>query len=252
MMIPLIVLAIGALFAGYLELFLAVGPPRRIPRQSPSFILGHQAGRCQRTCRAVRCGELWLRGGVRRSTDLARLADPRWNYFLRALAWLTSCTSATAAWPTARQPLWAGRRLVENKFYVDEIYQACVIEPLRFLGQILFGIDRFIVDGIINMFGWIPQLAGFSLKLTVQRGYLQGYATANAVPALMVILLLIFFCVFFWLGFQINGEKRGQQTTTNKLDGHPAFYFPSCLPCRSSGRWWVRLFRAAEARIGRC
>ena len=81
--------------------------------------------------------------------------------------------------------------IVEHKFFVDEIYQACIIEPLRMLGRILFAIDKFIVDGIINLLGWIPQLSGFALKLTVQRGYLQGYATVMLF-GIMVILVLIF------------------------------------------------------------
>jgi NADH-quinone oxidoreductase subunit L len=82
-------------------------------------------------------------------------------------------------------------RIVEHKFYVDEIYQACIIEPLRTSGKIFFAFDRFIVDGIINMLGWIPQLTGFTLKLTVQRGYLQGYAT-TMLFGIMVILVIIF------------------------------------------------------------
>jgi len=81
--------------------------------------------------------------------------------------------------------------LIENKYYVDELYQAYVIEPLRFLGSILFAIDKYIVDGIVNLMGWIPQLSGFTLKLTVQRGYLQGYAT-TMLFGVMIILLLMF------------------------------------------------------------
>ena len=81
--------------------------------------------------------------------------------------------------------------IIENKYYVDEFYQAYVIEPLRFLGQIFFTFDRFIVDGLVNLMGWIPQLSGFTLKLTVQRGYLQGYAT-TMLFGVMIILLLVF------------------------------------------------------------
>jgi len=81
--------------------------------------------------------------------------------------------------------------LVENKFYVDELYQACVIEPLRTFCRFLFGIDRYLVDGLVNLMGWVPQLSGFTLKLTVQRGYLQGYATAMLF-GIMVILVIIF------------------------------------------------------------
>jgi NADH-quinone oxidoreductase subunit L len=82
-------------------------------------------------------------------------------------------------------------KLIENKFYVDEIYQAAIVEPLWSLGRFLYAIDRYVVDGLVNMFGWIPQLIGFALKLTIQRGYLQGYAT-TMLFGVMVVLLLIF------------------------------------------------------------
>ena len=83
------------------------------------------------------------------------------------------------------------RDLVENKFYVDEIYDALIIEPLWMFGRALYAFDRWIVDGVINALGWAPQLTGFTLKLTVQRGYLQGYATAMLF-GIMVILIILF------------------------------------------------------------
>ena len=39
--------------------------------------------------------------------------------------------------------------------------------------------------------GFIPQASGFTLKLTTQRGYLQGYA-ASMLFGVAVILLAIF------------------------------------------------------------
>jgi hypothetical protein len=39
--------------------------------------------------------------------------------------------------------------------------------------------------------GWVPQFSGTALKLTVQRGYLQGYAAAMLF-GVVVILLIIF------------------------------------------------------------
>ena len=189
MMIPLIVLAIGAIFAGYLNV--PSGGLGRFLGQSPSFILGHQVA---------------VAGGLPGVTDKSfgenfgfEAPGAEWGGWILGgvifllgigLAYMMHLKDRGMAERFA-QKLGGLVNIVENKFYVDEIYQACVIEPLRFLGKILFGIDRFIVDGIINMFGWIPQLAGFSLKLTVQRGYLQGYATAMLF-GLMVILLLIF------------------------------------------------------------
>ena len=48
------------------------------------------------------------------------------------------------------------------------------------IGRVFFAIDRIVVDGVIWAVGFVPQLGGFALKLTTQRGYLQGYAGAMA------------------------------------------------------------------------
>ena len=53
-----------------------------------------------------------------------------------------------------------------------------------------FAIDKWIVDGIVNSFGWIPQFFGYGLRFTVQRGYLQGYATAMLLGVLVVLALI--------------------------------------------------------------
>jgi NADH-quinone oxidoreductase subunit L len=81
--------------------------------------------------------------------------------------------------------------VLDHKYWVDEIYQNAIVEPLRSLGQLFYAIDRWIVDGIVNTIGLIPQVGGFIVKLTTQRGYLQGYAAAMLL-GIVVILLLIF------------------------------------------------------------
>jgi NADH-quinone oxidoreductase subunit L len=81
--------------------------------------------------------------------------------------------------------------LLEGKYWIDEIYQAGIIEPLRELGRIFFAIDRIVIDGLIWLVGFIPQLSGFTLKLTVQRGYMQGYAGAMLF-GIMLVLAIIF------------------------------------------------------------
>ena len=81
--------------------------------------------------------------------------------------------------------------ILEHKYWVDEIYQASIVEPLRQMGRLCFAIDRFIIDGIIWIISFIPQLSGFALKLTTQRGYLQGYAV-TMLFGIAVILILVF------------------------------------------------------------
>ncbi len=86
------------------------------------------------------------------------------------------------------QPL---TRVLEAKYWVDEIYQAIIVEPLRSLGNFFFGIDRYVIDILIAIVSWIPQAFGWILKFTVQRGSLQGYASAMLF-GVVIILLLVF------------------------------------------------------------
>jgi NADH-quinone oxidoreductase subunit L len=82
-------------------------------------------------------------------------------------------------------------RILEGKYWVDELYQNFIVEPLRGLGRAFFWIDRWIVDGVVWLFGVIPWASGAALRLIVQRGYLQGYAAAMLF-GIAVILLVIF------------------------------------------------------------
>jgi NADH-quinone oxidoreductase subunit L len=82
-------------------------------------------------------------------------------------------------------------QLLEAKYWVDEIYQSWIVEPLFGLGEVFFWIDRWIVDGLVWMAGAIPQACGFALSLTTERGYLQGYA-ATMLLGVAAILLIIF------------------------------------------------------------
>jgi NADH-quinone oxidoreductase subunit L len=81
--------------------------------------------------------------------------------------------------------------MLEAKYWVDELYQNMIVEPLRGLGQVLFDVDRYLVDGLVAAVGWVPQLGGWAMKLGVQRGSLQGYAAAMLF-GVVVILILVF------------------------------------------------------------
>jgi NADH-quinone oxidoreductase subunit L len=82
-------------------------------------------------------------------------------------------------------------RPMEAKFWVDEIYQWTIVEPLRLVGRLMLLLDAWVVDGLVKLAGAVPWVAGMTLKLGVQRGYLQGYAVAMLF-GLAAILLVIF------------------------------------------------------------
>jgi NADH-quinone oxidoreductase subunit L len=80
--------------------------------------------------------------------------------------------------------------LLEGKYWVDEIYDVLIVRPLATVGKWFFEIDRVIVDTVVWLITMVPQLGGAALKLTVQRGYLQGYAAAMFFGVLAILLLV--------------------------------------------------------------
>jgi NADH-quinone oxidoreductase subunit L len=82
-------------------------------------------------------------------------------------------------------------RLLEAKYYVDEIYQAIIVNPLRAIGEFSYRFDRWIIDMLVNMSGWICQLSGYFLKFTTQRGYLQGYGAAMLLGIAVILLMML-------------------------------------------------------------
>jgi NADH-quinone oxidoreductase subunit L len=83
-------------------------------------------------------------------------------------------------------------RIFEAKYWIDEIYQNGIVEPLRRGGRALFWIDRVIVDGLVRVFGFTPQAGGWVVRFATQRGYLQGYAVMMLL-GIALILVYVFY-----------------------------------------------------------
>ncbi len=92
-----------------------------------------------------------------------------------------------AADAVARQ-FAALRTLLWNKYYVDEIYDAVIVQPLKLLSE--FGlwkvVDARIIDGIVNGTAWTVGLFGGVLRLT-QTGSVRAYA-ASLVGGVVLVL----------------------------------------------------------------
>jgi len=193
---PLIVLAVGAALAGFLN-----WPKESLGEflgNSPSLVLAHDVtnarfgaayvlpvpfGVEEMADKDVRDQMWWVHVKV---ALLSVLAAGGGIYFAFALHLKNRGRAEELA---ARHP--ALIRALEAKFWVDEVYQQAIVEPLRWLGRKFYQIDTYVVDGFVWLVGFVPQLFGFTLKLTTQRGSLQGYAAAMLL-AVVVILLVLF------------------------------------------------------------
>jgi NADH-quinone oxidoreductase subunit L len=67
-----------------------------------------------------------------------------------------------------------------NKFYIDEIYVALIVRPLRVLAFLAQTFDRLVVDRTVDLVGTVPGRVGQWFR-PMQAGNVQSYALVMAV-----------------------------------------------------------------------
>ncbi|MCR8844764.1 NADH-quinone oxidoreductase subunit L [Paenibacillus sp. SC116] len=92
-------------------------------------------------------------------------------------------------WSNVIKPLY---HLIERKYYVDELYTLFFAYPLKGLGKVLYIFDRYIIDGLVRC------TANFTVQFgkwftRVQNGQLQSYGLLSlyGFSALLLLLLLL-------------------------------------------------------------
>jgi NADH-quinone oxidoreductase subunit L len=77
-------------------------------------------------------------------------------------------------------------RLSLGKFFFDELYVWFIVKPLEVLAAALAWLDKYLVDGVVNLVGGIPQLIGKFLR-TMQIGLIQFYALAMLLGVIVIM-----------------------------------------------------------------
>jgi len=111
-------------------------------------------------------------------------------------------------------------KVLYNKYYVDEFYEAVVINPIRRLFEFLAAFDAMIVDGLVNLAGflgralsvftgvfdnevvdgavngagWTAQTGGRGAS-SIQSGRIQTVIGSSVVIFLVIVVLVVFFLV---------------------------------------------------------
>src|SRR5205085_8070259 len=91
-----------------------------------------------------------------------------------------------------RKQLWQQQRLLENKYYVDEIYDAAVVEPIK-VGStnVLWKIiDQEFIDGMVHSAAYLASGLGSALRF-LQSGLARAYVAIVVLRA----LLLLYYCI---------------------------------------------------------
>ena len=203
MAVPLIVLALGSILAGYVGVPHALGGSNRIERfLEPSFEThaasthestattggvepGVQAVSTQHTETSadehLESTELMLMG-ISSGVAIAGI-------LIAVYFWLRN-PGAAAAMASRLRPIYT---LLYNKYYVDELYDTLLVQPIKQLSikGLWRGADAILIDGAVNGVGTVVHTTSTALR-RLQTGSVRTYAAAIFVG---VVLMLGYYLV---------------------------------------------------------
>jgi NADH-quinone oxidoreductase subunit L len=190
MAFALIVLAIGSVLAGFIGVPSILGGSNRIEHiLAPSFELHAQAAevgavteREAGEAHAASASTEWMLTGLSTGVALAGIG-------IAAFFWLKKREAAAAA--TRR---FSGLyRLLLNKYYVDEAYDATVIQPIKQGSTILLwkGFDVGVIDGTVNGVGALVRGSSGVLR-RLQTGSMSAYAGSLFLGVVLILGYYLF------------------------------------------------------------
>jgi NADH-quinone oxidoreductase subunit L len=110
---------------------------------------------------------------------------------------LIAATGIAAGWFLfKKRPLLRLPSILENKYYVDEIYDVAIINPVHVISrEALWKVfDRGVIDGFLHSLGDAVTEMG-RLFRHLQAGFVRGYAAIILVGALAIIGFFAYFAV---------------------------------------------------------
>ena len=178
MTVPLIILALGAVFAGMLTAGLFFGEDTHFWGESLLVLEHHQA------IEAAHHAPFWVKASPT-AVGLVGVLIAWWMYIRRP--------AAPARLAAGNGPLY---RLLLNKWYFDEIYDAVFVRPAQRLGTLFWlGGDGRIIDGY-GPNGVAARVVDLARRATqLQTGYVYHYAFA-----MLIGLVAVVSWVLLWAG----------------------------------------------------
>jgi len=80
-------------------------------------------------------------------------------------------------------------KLLERKYYIDELYQAIFVKPLYGIGKLLELFDEYVIDGLVRLSGHAVGAVG-RLNSRLQSGQVQAYALAAVIGIVILMVAL--------------------------------------------------------------
>ncbi len=172
MTVPLMVLAVGAVAAGFM-----VQPLMEVVHGTSfaDYLGEHTAGVAFLEPHSVN----WLLLAITSLAAVAGIALGLWVYATRPQVADETARAAPALYQASL-----------NKFFFDELYQAVIVRPLDGIAEFCRVFDFYVIDKIVDIVGMIPRLFGVLFR-PVQNGLVQFYALAMILGLTVFLLALV-------------------------------------------------------------
>jgi NADH-quinone oxidoreductase subunit L len=194
MLLPLVILAAGAVLAGYLgvpEGLSGGNLPNYFERLIEPSIAKQNPPQREASTPVQSTGQEVIRHGVAPS-EVA--AEHGVEVTLTLVSVIIALGGIGSGWVWfRRKPMWEPPSLLEHKYYVDELYDATIVQPIK-VGSINLlwkFIDVRIIDGAVNGAGELASLFGGALRY-LQSGLARGYVAMVVLGALLIIGYFVF------------------------------------------------------------
>jgi NADH-quinone oxidoreductase subunit L len=191
MAVPLLVLAVGSVLAGYIGVPHALNGSNRIESfLAPSFTVAESTGGGEAQSGPLEhgTGEEEHGAPADTGTELSLMAVSSAvavaGIGIAAFFFLKRRDRADAVAAAMPGPY----RLLLNKYYVDELYDTVIVQPIKRISTVALwrGVDAGVIDGAVNGTGALVR-GGSSILRRVQTGSMRAYA-ASLFLGVVVIL----------------------------------------------------------------
>jgi NADH-quinone oxidoreductase subunit L len=202
MAIPLIVLAIGSILAGYVGVPHALWGSNRIETfLHPSFEVAESATRGEPLAAEATAPEAGLQTvAVQAEAHGAQTehADTRTELILMGISSGIAVAGIAIAWffwrrrPEAADSLSARfhgiYQMLCHKYYVDEMYDAVFVQPIKLLSTSVLwkGVDAGLIDGAVNGTGFAARGSSSRLR-RIQTGSIRTYAASLFLGVVLIL-----------------------------------------------------------------
>ncbi len=180
MTIPLIILAVLSIFGGFIGLPSVLGFAHKFQQYLSAVTAPAQHILDESHAAEVSHSTEWILIFTAVIAAIASILYARYKYI------------SNKEQPAEDASLTGINKMVYNKFYVDEIYETCIVKPLKVLSDLfLVLIDKLVIDLVVNATAWVVGLSGRTLRL-VQNGNTGFYVFAMVFGIIVLFVIRLF------------------------------------------------------------